>query len=150
MKTHRNRTIGLLVFFATAIFLAGYMLFHGYFDQGHFETKQIEWSSSKHVAVLAKRWDEQALGGLTYFVIVDNHPLTPKELKHAYHSNAVVFAAMSDCLHLHWDGPNRLSVACTGSYLNQEYIDVEKRQSGDVTIAYSNISPETAQTFHPK
>ena len=119
------------------------MLFHGYFDQGNFETKQVEWSSSKQVAILAKRWDEQALGGLTYFVIVDNHRLTPKELKHAYHGNVVVFAAMSDCPHLHWEGPNRLSVACTGSYLDQKYIDVEKRQSGVANLSDLTAFPES-------
>ena len=150
MKTHRTLTAVLFSLATVALSLAGYMLFHGYFDQGHFETKQIDWSSSKQVAVLAERWDEQSLGGLTYFVLIDNHPLTPNELKHAYHSNAVVFDAMSDRLRLHWDGPKKLSVECTGSYLNQRYINVEKRQRGDVTIAYSNISPETAQTFRPK
>ncbi|MGA9669418.1 MAG: hypothetical protein WBQ94_09430 [Terracidiphilus sp.] len=127
-----------------------YGLFRGYFDGGTFEIKQIQWSSSKQVAVLAERSDKQSLGGLTYFVIVDDHVLSPAELKLAYHSNAVIFDAMATCINLHWESPNRLIVACNGSYLNQEYINVEKRQNREVTISYVNISPNTAQTFSPK
>ena len=110
----------------------------------------MQWSSPKQVAVIAERSDPQALGGLTYFVLVGNHLFTPGELKHAYHSSAVVFAATSACLSLHWNSPNRLVVTCNGSYLDQEYIDVEKQQSGEVTISYVNISPHTAQTYRPK
>jgi hypothetical protein len=127
-----------------------YMWFHGYFDPGKFEVKQMQWSPSKQVAVIAERSDQQALGGLTYFVLVGDHLFTPIELKHAYHSSAVVFAATSTRLTLHWNGPNTLVVACNGSYLGQEYIDVEKQQSGEVTITYVNISPNTAQTYRPK
>lgn len=100
--------------------------------------------------MLAERSDKQSLGGLTYFVIVDNHVLSPAELKLAYHSNAVIFDAMAPCLNLHWERSGRLVVACDGPYLNQEYINVEKRQSRDIAISYVNISPETAKTFRPK
>ncbi|NYF78151.1 hypothetical protein HDF17_000438 [Granulicella arctica] len=126
-----------------------YGLFHGYFDHGQFEVKQVQWSSSKQVAILAERSDQEALGGLTYFVVIGNHLLSPAKLRHAYYSNAVVFAATNTCLTLHWESPNRLVVACNGSYLDQEYIDVEKRQSGEIAISYVNISPNMAKHFAP-
>lgn len=127
-----------------------YGLFRGYFDSGSFEVKQIQWSPANKVAILVERSDNQALGGLTYFVIVDNHVLSPAELKLAYHSNAVIFDAMATCLNLHWENPNRLVVTCNGSSVHQEYINVEKRQMGEMAISYVNISPDTARTFRPK
>jgi hypothetical protein len=126
-----------------------YGLFRGYFDGGTFEITQVQWSPSKQVAIVAERSDKQALGGLTYFVVIDNHVLSPHELKLAYHSDAVVFDAMTACLNLHWESPSRLVVGCKGSYIDQEYINVEKWQSGEVAISYVNISPDTAKTFRP-
>ncbi len=134
----------------TALLSAVYMWFHGAFDPGKFEIKQMQWSSSNHVAVIAERSDQQALGGLTYFVLIGNDSFTPVELRRAYHSDAVVFATTNNCLTLHWQSPNRLVVACNGAYLDQEYIDVEKLQSRGVTISYVNISPNTAETYRPK
>jgi hypothetical protein len=150
MKGSTKVKLGVVCVAITSLVLLIYVWFHGYFDPGLFEVKQVQWSPSKQVALLAERSDHHALGGLTYFVLVGNHLFSPAELRHAYHSNAVVFAAMSRCLTLHWEGPNRLVVACNGSYVGQEYIDVEKRQSGEVAISYVNISPNTAQTFRPK
>lgn len=127
-----------------------YLLFRGYFDTGKFEIKQVQWSTSKQVAVVAERSDRQALGGLTYFVLIGSHLFTPVELRHAYHSNAVVFATANNCLTLRWKSLNRLVVSCSGAYLDQEYIDVEKRQWRSVAVSYVNISPDTAQTLRPK
>jgi hypothetical protein len=149
MKKSKALLFGLAAFASLTLVLMGYMLFWGYFDQGHFEIEQIQ-RSSKQVAVLAKRWDDQALGGLTYFVVIDNHLPSTEELKHEYHSDAVVFDAMSDRLRLRWDGQKRLLVECEGPYLRQEFINAERHQKGDIAIVYSNISPETAQTFRPK
>src|SRR5580698_8974566 len=127
-----------------------YLLFHGYFDHGKFEIRQVQWSSSKQVAMLAERSDKEALGGLTFFVLIGDHVFSPDELRHAYHSDAPIFAAMATCLNLQWKSTRVLVVACDGSNLDQEYIDVEKKQSAGVSISYVNISPNTAQTFHPK
>jgi hypothetical protein len=127
-----------------------YALFHGYFDHGQFEIKQFQWSSAGRVAMLAERSDNEALGGLEYYVLVGDHLYTPAELRHALYSDAVIFNAGTDCLTLRWDGPNRLIIGCNGPYLEQEHINVEKKQSEDVSISYVNISPNTAQTFRPK
>src|SRR5438046_4179378 len=109
---------------AVAILAMGflYALFHGYFDDGQFEIKKFQWSSANQVAMLVERSDHHALGGLDYYVLVGNHLFTPDELRHAYHSDAVVFSALSNDLTLRWDGPNRLIIECNGSYLEQRYI----------------------------
>jgi hypothetical protein len=127
-----------------------YALFHGYFDHGRFDVKQVQWSSSGKLAILAERSDNQALGGLTFFVVTGSHLLSPNELKHEYHSDAVIFAATTTCLDLHWQGPSRLIVECHGSYLNPEFIDTEKTHSAEIAVNYVNISLDTAKTFSPK
>jgi hypothetical protein len=127
-----------------------YALFHGYFDHGEFEIKQFQWSSANQVAMLAERSDDQALGGLEYYVLVGDHLFTPAELRHALYSDAVIFSTSSNDLTLRWDGPNRLIIGCNGPYLEQQDINVEKKQSGSVSISYVNISPNTAQTFRPQ
>ena len=149
-NTGRKIIVIIACLAAMLIALGVYGLFRGYFDHGSFVIKEVQWSSSKQVAMIAERSDKETLGGLTYFVIIDNHVLSPDELKLAYHSDAVIFDAMATCLNLHWESPSKLVVACNGSHLNQEYINAEKRQSGGVVISYVNISPNTAQTFRPQ
>jgi hypothetical protein len=119
--------------------IAAYALFHGYFDHGHFEIKQAQWSPSRRVAVIAERSDQQALSSYTYFVLIGNHIFSPSELRHAYHSSAVVFAAADSCLDLHWHGPTKLVIACESHNLTRQHIDVEKNHSGSVAITYENI-----------
>jgi hypothetical protein len=122
-----------------SLILGIYGLFHGYFDHGKFEIKQVQWSPSNRVAIVAERSDQEALGGLTYFVLVGNRLFSPAEIRHAYHSNAVVFAATSSCMTLRWDSPTRLVVTCNGTQLDRAFIDAQKRQSGGIAISYENI-----------
>ena len=117
-----------------------YGLFHGYFDHGQFEIKQFQWSSTNQVAMVAERSDHEALGGLEYYVLIGNHLFTPAELRHAYYSNAVVFNASSDCLTLHWDGPNRLTVRCNGSTVDTNQINAQRQQIGNIAISYERIA----------
>lgn len=133
--------IVLFIMCAVAISLgiAVYALFHGYFDHGQFEIKQVQWSSSKQVAIVAERSDQEALSGYTYFVLIGDHLFSPAELRHAYHSNAVVFSVASSCLALQWESPSKLVVACKGSSVAADHIDVQKQQSGGVAISYENI-----------
>ena len=118
-----------------------YGLFHGYFDHGQFEVKQFQRSSTSQVAMLAERSDHEALGGLEYYVLIGDHLFTSAELRHAYYSNAVVFnASSSDCLTLHWDNPNRLTIKCNGSTLDRDHINTQKQQIGNIAISYENIA----------
>lgn len=105
-----------------------YALFHGYFDHGKFEIKQFQWSSANRVAMLAERSDNEALGGLEYYVLVGDHLFTPAELRHAYYSDAVIFNAESNYLTLRWDGPNRLTIGCSSTTLDRGHINSQKQK----------------------
>ena len=90
--------------------------------------------------MLAERSDNEALGGLEYYVLIGNHLFTPPELRHAYYSNAVILRIPCDCLTLHWEGPNRLTIKYDGSYaLLKDLITVQRQQIGNIAISYENI-----------
>jgi len=129
--------IGVVVILAAASL---YGLFHGYFDHGHFEIKQFQWSTTKQVAMIAERLDHEALGGLEYYVLIRNHLLTPAELRRAYYGDTVVFNASSNCLTLHWDSPDKLTIKCNGSIVDRSHINAQRQQSGNITISYENIA----------
>ena len=65
---------------------------------------------------------------------------SPSELKLAYHSDTVIFAAANNCLTLHWEDPNKLVVACKDSSVTPDQIDVQKRQGKETAISYKNIA----------
>lgn len=134
--------ISLIAVVAAAVLAAAvlYGLFHGYFDHGQFGIKQFQWSSRNQVAMLAERSDREALGGLEFYVLIGNHLFTPDELRHAYYSKAVVFNTSSDCLTLHWDNPNRLTIRCNGPAIERDKINDQKQQIGNITITYENIA----------
>jgi hypothetical protein len=128
--------IAVLMIALTAIVFA---LFHGYFDRGKFEIRNAQWSESGQVAMLVERSDHQALSSDVYFVLIGNHLFSPRELRQAYHSPDVFFAAAADCLTLHWSDSHNLTVTCAGGSINRDHIEVQRRQSGDVNISYVNI-----------
>lgn len=113
---------------------------HGYFDHGDFEIKQFQWSSANRVAMLAERSDNEALGGLEYYVLVGDHLYNPAELRHALYSDAVVFSALSSDLTLRWDSPNRLIIGCNGPPLDTGHINRQKQQAGNIAVTYENIA----------
>jgi hypothetical protein len=121
-----------------------FALFHGYFDHGQFEIKQVQWSSTNQVAMVAERSDREALGGLEYYVLIGNHVLTPTELRFAYYSHDVAFSATDDCLSIRWIEARHLEVRCRDRSLDSGHINVRKRQVGDVEITYVNIQDGTA------
>lgn len=134
-----NKAIAAVAGITAALLLAGYGLFHGYFDQGHFEIKKAQWSSPRQVAIVAERFDDDALGGLAYFVIVGNHLLSDSELRHTYYSDAVIFDAAAPCVDVRWDSPSKLVVSCNGSTIDLGHINAQKRQSEGITISYEHI-----------
>jgi|SRR3954462_14541004 hypothetical protein len=134
----------LLVALVALVFCIGFaavtrLLFRGYFDRGLFEIKQAQWSDSKHVAVLVKRSDDEAMNGDVYFVLVKDQIPSSSQLRLFYHSDEPVFAADSDCLILQWKNANELVIRCKDQSVKVDDIEVEKHQIGDVRILYENI-----------
>ena len=142
MSMTRFLKLSLLGVGTVAILTIGslYGLFHGYFDQGRFEIKQFQPSTANQVAMVAERSDDEALGGLDYFVLIGDHLFDPAELRHAYHSNSVVFSAVSNCLTLHWDGPSRLVIRSAGPAVDRNQISSQKQRIRGIAISYENIA----------
>lgn len=90
--------------------------------------------------MVAERSDNDALGGLAYFVIVGDHLYSSAELRHTYHSNAVIFSALSDGLTVRWQSSAVLIIGCNGAYVDSNDINTQKRRSGNVAISYENIA----------
>ncbi len=147
-----SRSKGILLGVAGAVALVAtgliFALFHGYFDHGEFEIKQVQRSPTNQVAMLAERSDREALGGLDYYVLVGNHVFTPTELRFAYYSDAVAFSAGDDCLTIRWIDARHLEVMCRDRSLDSGHINSRKRQVGDVAITYVNIQDGTAADAH--
>jgi hypothetical protein len=142
---HQSRAMLSAIAFAAVFVLiaATYALFHGYFDNGRFETEHVEWSSSKQVAMIAKRSDDEALGGYQIFLLVGDHLYSPKELRHAYYYDKVIFRADVDCLAAEWTDPGHLVIKCDRASIDPDSIAVEKRNQDGLTISYLNIPPKT-------
>jgi hypothetical protein len=140
MNRAQKVAVGAVCALCIALVAATFALFHGYFDHGLFEIKQTDWSSSGRVALLAKRFDHQALSSDVYFVVIGNHMFSATELRNAYHGPRVIFSAASDCLRIRWNDPHNLTVSCHDGLLDTSHIEnIKQHQSGDVAIAYVNI-----------
>jgi hypothetical protein len=127
---------GLALISATVLLIA---LFHGYFDHGQFEIKQVQWSSANQAAMVAECFDQEAMSSYIYFVLIGDHVFTPTELRNAYHSSAVIFAAADGCLNLRWQSAAKLVIVCNGHSVSQQHINVQESQSGGIAIVYENI-----------
>ena len=117
-----------------------YLLFHGYFDRGNFETLSATWSNARLVAVVAKRSDHEAMSSDQYFVVIADRLLSPRELRHAYYyGNGVAFRSWAGCLSAVWASSKHLHVASCGLEIPADYIADQREQVGGVTISYENI-----------
>ena len=123
--------------------IALYALFHGYFDHGHFEVKRTASSPDGKLAIVAERWDNNALSGNQYFVLIDDRVPSPREVRYAYYHGGLIFRAGSDCLTLTWQDKDRLVISCADGLVNAQEIAVQKDQWDGVAIAYDRIPRKT-------
>jgi len=131
----------LLITFVALVTLVAVLLimdFHGYFDHGHFTLKHVSWESSRLVAMIAERSDNDAFGSQEDFVVVGDHAYDPAELKRALYNSGVIFDAGTDCLTLRWEGPKRLAIGCR-TRIGAGQINYQQRRLGDIVIAYESI-----------
>ena len=119
---------------------AGYLLFHGSFDRGKFETLSTTWSSTRKVALVAKRSDHEALSSDQFFVVISDRTLSSGELRHSYYyGNGLVFRSGADCLNAQWNGPQKLLVLSCGEQIPADYIAAQQDQLNGIAISYTNI-----------
>jgi|SRR5690349_204648 len=136
--------LGVFLLIGVLLATGWYALFHGYFDHGLFEVKQVEWSSSptRRVAVVAERSDHEAMSSNYYFILILDHIPSATELRHTYYSHDVIFKAAGDCLSVRWTDQHHLTITCKMGSPDPLYIAgiaVQRHQIGDVTIKYVNI-----------
>jgi hypothetical protein len=143
--------LSVVILLAVLLTTVVYLLFHGYFDHGLFEIKQVEWSPSapRRVAVVAERSDHQAMNSDIYFVLVGDHIFSASEMRRAYHSDDVVFAAANDCLSVSWRDSRNLVLNCRNSTIDSAQINVHKTTADEVAITYVNIADSTAKEYVP-
>jgi hypothetical protein len=143
MKRTESMITVVIAIFLTAFAWGVYTLFHGGFDNGDFHIQQAVPSSSGQLAIVAKRSDQQALGGEQYFVVVEDHLPSPADLKRSYYYDGIVFRAGSDCLDVRWKSTRVLLVMCRDSSIKADQIAVERQRTGNVTVEYENIPAMT-------
>ena len=137
------RRVSLVVIAVAALLLIGvvwvYAVFHGVFDPGTFVVEQARWASDTQVAIVARRFDHQALSGDEYFVVVASHASSPADLKRAYYHDDIVFQAASDCLNVRWQNARELIVSCTDRSITAGEIEVERDSVRDIRVSYEDI-----------
>jgi hypothetical protein len=139
MSKSKRVLAGVICVLVAVLVVIACGLFRGHFDHGQFEVKETNRSSSGQVAMVAERSDHEAMSSYVEFVLIEDHVFSPAELRTAYHSDHVVFAAASDCLSVRWSDPHNLTVSCRSGSIDTSHIDVQLHQAGDVVISYVNI-----------
>ena len=139
MSKSTRVAVAVVCALGVALVATALALFHGYFDHGQFVVKETNWSSSRRVAIVAERSDDEAMNGDQYFVLIGDHVFSPSELRAAYYGHRVIFATDSDCLGVRWRDPNNLTVLCRKGFIDKSHIELQIRQAGDVTITYETI-----------
>lgn len=138
-----NRKTGaittLLLGLGACLYLFMYALFHGSFDGGAFTIQSQARSSKGEIATVARRSDRQALNNDQFFVVIGDHPPSPKELRWSYYHDGVAFRAGSDCLRIRWESAATLQISCGDGSIDSDSIAVQKTRLGDVTLIYSGI-----------
>lgn len=143
MSKTKKVVLTLCLVFVFAFVVLAYLMFHGYFDNGHFEIQEVKTSDRGLVAMVARRIDTQGLSGDQYYVVIGTHVFSPAELRRALYSDKVIFRADGPCLSVSWSDPDTLNVSCAGGNMVSDHIAVEKHRAGDIKITYSNV-PEKA------
>jgi hypothetical protein len=137
MKSHRHFLIWtsvVLAVCAIAIWLA--LAFLGILDSGKFEVVQSQKVSDGHIDMLARRSDNTALSGDTYFVVIDSHLYTARELKRAFYSSRPVFVAGRSGLDLYSASANVLTIECKACGITKDLVEKQRFSDNSIVVRY--------------
>lgn len=138
-RVHAALLLGGL-FFVCMVASLSYGLFHGYFDRGHFEVLQTSSSADKQLAIVAKRWDNDALNNNEYFVLIGDHMPSSRELRHAYYYNQILFRGENDCLNVSWRDKRTLVISSLAGCVGTGEPVAQKHQNSGLTVVYEGVS----------
>jgi hypothetical protein len=114
-------------------------LFRGCFDHGTFEVTSVAWANPTRAAIVARRSDHDALNSDQYFVFVDNHVPSPRELRATLYSSRPVFDTANPCVTARWRDASHLIVSCRDAVISPTEINFQGHRTGDVTVEYEAV-----------
>jgi hypothetical protein len=106
---------------------------------GHYEIIQTVPYPNGKIAFEIKRWDNQALSGDWYAVIVDDHVPSTFELRRALISfwQRRSFQLADRSVSITWSGPNLLTLTTDVSETSPDWVMNQSHRIGDVVVQYS-------------
>jgi hypothetical protein len=106
---------------------------------GHYEVLQTVPYSNGKIAFEIERWDNQALNGPWYAVIVDDHVPSTFELRRALISfwQRRSFRLADPSVSIIWSGPNRLTLSTNAPNTSPAWVMGQPHRIGDVVVEYS-------------
>ena len=137
MLPKQRRTLLILsILFAVPVLLV-FLLFDGDLDTGgHYEVLQTVPYSKERVAFEIERWDNQALSGPRYAVIIGDHTPSTIELRRAIISfwQRRRFVLANPSVSINWSGPNLLTLTTTAPGSSPDWVVNQSHRIGDVVV----------------
>ena len=106
---------------------------------GHYAVLQTVPYSNGKIAFEIERWDNQALSGPRYAVIIDDHLPSTFELRRALISfwQRRSFELADQSVSITWSGPNLLTLSTDAPNTSPDWVINQKHRIGDVAIRYT-------------
>jgi hypothetical protein len=140
MRIKLKRNLFILSLVLAVLGLFGCLLFDGDLDfVGHYEVLQTVPYSKGRIAFEIGRWDNQALSGPRYAVIVDDHMPSTFELRRALISfwQRRSFELADQSVSIIWSGPNLLTLSTNAPNTSPDWIINQPHRIGDVVVQYT-------------
>ena len=140
MRLELSRNLFILGFIFAVLALFGFLLFDGDLDFGGHDAilQEVPYSGAK-IAFEIERWDNQALSGPRYAVIIDDHRPSTFELRRAIISfwQRRGFELADQNVSITWAGPNLLTLTTDAPNTSPGWITDQSHRIGDVVVQYS-------------
>jgi hypothetical protein len=137
-KLIRNLLLLGLPFAALGLFIM--LDFDGDLDfGGHHEVLKAVPYSEGQIAFEIERWDNQALNGPRYAVIIDDHIPSTFELRRAIISfwQRRSFELANENVSMAWSGPNLLTLGTDAPNTSPDWVMNQPHRIGNVVIQYT-------------
>ena len=140
MRLEQRRKIVILGLIFAVLGLFGFLLFDGDLDfGGHYAVLQTVPYSQAKTAFEIERWDDQALSGPRYSVIIDDHRPSTFELRRAIISfwQRRSFQLADQNVSITWAGPNLITLTTDAPNTSPDWVTDQPHRIGDVVVQYS-------------